>query len=141
MPTIQATGNGDPPNRCARGLMTRHNRGVGITGSKTRYVPGPSAGLTGCSPARYEQASGFRHHEPDTLRSTQRPRPACPSEGHLHAAADAQSHRHHGIAASSLAANCVCRLAESVKTGSLAAYDDFAARFDRRANSTLLRMA
>jgi hypothetical protein len=32
MPTIQGTGNRDPPNRRVRGFMTRHNRGVGITG-------------------------------------------------------------------------------------------------------------
>jgi hypothetical protein len=30
MPTTGATGNRDPPNRCARGFMTRHNRRVGI---------------------------------------------------------------------------------------------------------------
>ncbi len=32
MPTIRAAGNRDPPNRCVDGFMTRHNRGVGITG-------------------------------------------------------------------------------------------------------------
>lgn len=31
MPTIGVTGNRDPPNRCVRAFMTRHNRGVGIT--------------------------------------------------------------------------------------------------------------
>ena len=30
MPTIQATGNRDPPNRRVRRFMTRHNRGVSI---------------------------------------------------------------------------------------------------------------
>ena len=33
MPTIRATGNRDPPNRCVREFMTRHNRGVGIIGA------------------------------------------------------------------------------------------------------------
>ena len=63
-----------------------------------------------------------RHHEPDTLGPTQRPRPARLYEGHPRAAADPQGQRHLGIAAASLASACDSQLAQSVKAGLLRAY-------------------
>ena len=49
MPTIRATGNRDPHNRCVRGFMTRHNRGVGIILAKTRFARSASGAAAGCS--------------------------------------------------------------------------------------------
>jgi len=66
MPTIRATGNRDPPNRCVREFMTRHNRGVGIIPVRMRFDRSAWGVADGCS----RTLSKARTRAPISIRSS-----------------------------------------------------------------------